>query len=288
MRPGLGSTKGGNISFESLEECCFRWDTFFSRINAQYAEKSNLHPSKWAQLHDIAPLLKQREQEALLLAIGPYDRPIRVQPTPKKPKIGNVLDIGTSQCGKSTRSIAQDLDWAGSLVVNDIKREMRNKTAGWRSLLGPTFTIDTTGRGNRFDPLEGRVTERQLYDMAFLLLYNPNDKETYFTERATRMLTLLFLAAREETRRARRENPLAKEVRPLPYVGRLSHFGITKVATILNAVSPFLAEQFLEEEYSLFRDYENTSKARSDAFSTLKNRLFPLLTDDILPIFDGC
>ena len=49
-----------------------------------------------------------------------------------------------------------------------------------------------------------------------------------------------------------------------------------------------LAEQFLEEAYDPLRDYENTSKARSDAFSTLKNRLFPLLTDDILPIFDGC
>jgi type IV secretion system protein VirD4 len=259
-----------------------------SRINAQCAEQSNLHPSKFAQLHHVAPLLERRRQEALLLAIGPYNKPIRVQPTPKKPKIGNVLDIGTSQCGKSTRSIAQDLEWAGSLIVNDIKREMRNNTAGWRSLLGPTFTIDTSGRGNRFDPLEGRNTERQLYDMAYLLLYNPNDKETYFTERATRMLTLLFMAAREETRLARLENPHAKEVRPLPYVGRISRFGITKVATILNRVSPFLAEQFLEEEYSLFRDYENTSKARSDAFSTLKNRLFPLLTDDILPIFDGC
>jgi type IV secretory pathway TraG/TraD family ATPase VirD4 len=155
-----------------------------------------------------------------------------------------VLDIGTSQCGKSTKSIAQDLDWVGSLVVNDIKREMRNKTAGWRSLLGPTFTLDTSGRGNRFDPLEGRTTERQLYDMAYLLLYNPNDKETYFTERATRMLTLLFMAAREETRLLRLENQFAKEVRPLPYVGRISRFGITKVAAILNSVSPFLAEQF--------------------------------------------
>jgi type IV secretory pathway TraG/TraD family ATPase VirD4 len=257
-------------------------------MHERYAEKSNLHPSKFAQLHHVAPLLERRRHEALLLAIGPYNKPIRVQPTPKKPKIGNVLDIGTSQCGKSTRSIAQDLDWAGSLVVNDIKREMRNKTAGWRSLHGPTFTIDTTGRGNRFDPLEGRVTERQLYAMAYLLLYNPNDKETYFTERATRMLTLLFLAAREKTRLARRENPLAKEVRPLPYVGRITRFGITKVAAILNSVSPSLAEQFLEEAYDPLRDYENTSKARSDAFSTLKNRLFPLLTDDILPIFDGC
>src|SRR3954465_13476808 len=162
MRPDAWLEKGGTVTFESLTDLRFRWDTFISRYNEQYAEKSNLHPAKFAQLHDVAPLLERRKREALLLAIGPYEKPIRVQPTPAKPKIGNVLDIGTSQCGKSTRTIAQDLDWAGSLVVNDIKREMRNKTAGWRSLIGPTFTIDTTGRGNRFDPLEGRVTERQL------------------------------------------------------------------------------------------------------------------------------
>src|SRR3954465_9189080 len=255
MRPDAWLEKGGTVTFESLTDLRFRLDTFMSRMHEQYAEKSNLHPSKFAQLHHVAPLLERRRHEALLLAISPYNKPIRVQPTLKKPKIGNVLDIGTSQCGKSTKSVAQDLDWVGSLVTNDIKREMRTKTAGWRSLLGPTFTIDTTGRGNRFDPLEGRNTERQLYDMAFLLLYNPNDKETYFTERATRMLTLLFLAAREETRLARLNNPFANEGRPLPYVGRMSRFGITKVATILHSVSPFLAEQFLEEEYSPLRDY---------------------------------
>jgi type IV secretion system protein VirD4 len=280
--------KGGSINFESVTELHLAWDTFVSRVTEQYGEKSNLHPAKFAKLHDVAPLLKRRRHEALLLAMGPYERPIRIQPTLTKPRIGNVLDIGTSQCGKSTRAIAQDLDWVGSLVVNDIKRENRTKTAGWRSLLGPVFTVSTDGRGNSYDPLEGRVTQRQLYDSAYLLMYNPDDKEKYFTERATRMLTILFLAAREVTRIARQHNPFAKEIRPLPYVGRLTKFGMNKIAAQLNAVSPPLAEQFLEEEYEPLKDYTNTSKARSDAFSTLTNRLYPLLTDEILPIFDGC
>jgi type IV secretory pathway TraG/TraD family ATPase VirD4 len=287
MQPDTRLEKGGTINFESVTDLCFRLDTFISGFHEQYAEKSNLHPSKFAKLHDIAPLLQQRKREALLLAIGPYNKPLRVQPTAKKPKIGNVLDIGTSQCSKSTRTIAQDLDWIGSLVVNDIKEEIREKTVGWRSLLGPTFTIAINGRGNKYDPLEGRVTERQLYASAYLLLYNADDKEKYFTERAIRMLTQLFLAAREQTRLARAENPFAKEVRPLPFVGSLVCLGLNRVAAILNRISPPLAEKFLEAEYDPLKDYEQKN-ARVDAWSSLVNRLYPLLTDDILPTFDGC
>src|SRR4051812_28302055 len=105
MRPGVGTKKGGSINVKSVADLQFHWDTFVSRMNEQYAEKSNLHPSKFAKLHDVAPLLQHQRREALLLAIGPYNRPIRVQPTLKKPKVGNVLDMGTSQYGKSTKSI---------------------------------------------------------------------------------------------------------------------------------------------------------------------------------------
>jgi type IV secretory pathway TraG/TraD family ATPase VirD4 len=241
----------------------------------------------WAKLHEVKPLLAKRRRESLLLGIGPYDRLIRVQPKPRKPKIGNVLDIGPSQCGKSTREIGQILEWEGSVVTNDIKRQLRSETAGYRRLLGPIYTVDITGRRNKYDPLEGRHTQRQLYASAYHLLYNPNDKETYFTERATRMLTQLFLAAREETRQARRSNPEAKEIRPLPYVSQLILLGLNRVAARINAVSPLLAERFLESAYTPAKDYEE-SKARADSWSTLCNRLYPILTDDIVPTFDGC
>jgi hypothetical protein len=48
-----------------------------------------------------------------------------------------------------------------------------------------------------------------------------------------------------------------------------------------------LAEKFLEADYDPLKDYEE-NKARIDAWSTLVNRLYPILTDDILPTFDGC
>src|SRR5919202_1508826 len=114
MRSGNYEKKGGRI--ESLSDFHFEWEAFFSWASECLGgeEKSNLHPATWAKLHQIKPLLAKRMKESLLLGIGPYDRPIRVQPKLGKPKIGNVLDLGPSQCGKSTREIAQLLEWEGS------------------------------------------------------------------------------------------------------------------------------------------------------------------------------
>jgi type IV secretory pathway TraG/TraD family ATPase VirD4 len=271
---------------EPLADFCLELKSFWSWFHNRHSSE-NLYQAEFAKLHQIKPLLAKRRKESLLLGIGPYQRPIRVQPTPSKPQLGNVLDLGTSQCGKSTREIAQILEWQGSIVTNDIKRQIRHATAGWRSLQGPIFTVDVTGKGNKFDPLEGRITERQLYNSAYHLMYNPNDKEKYFTERGARMLTQLFLAAREWTRLLREENSYAKEVRPLPFVSTLLCLGVNRVAAKLSTISPQITENFLEAEYVPNKDYEEM-KSRVDAWSTVTNRLYPILTDDIVPTFDGC
>jgi hypothetical protein len=89
----------------------------------------------------------------------------------------------------------------------------------------------------------------------------------------TKMLTQLFLAAREETRLARRMNAGGKEVRPLPYVGQLVKLGLNQVAERLNWVCPSIANAYLEAEFSPFTDFEE-SKSRSDAWTTLSSRLY--------------
>src|SRR5947209_8792820 len=175
MWPGTDPEKGGSIT--SLSDLRLEWDAFVSWASECLGgeEKSSLHPAIWAKLHHMLPLLAKRSRESLLLGIGPYNRLIRVQPKPGKPKIGNVLDIGPSQCGKTTREIGQILEWnEGSVVTNDIKGQIRNETAGWRRLVGPIYTVAIDGRGNKYDPLQGRKTERQLYASAYHLLYNPN------------------------------------------------------------------------------------------------------------------
>jgi type IV secretory pathway TraG/TraD family ATPase VirD4 len=124
-----------------LTDLRLSWDSFWSKYHANHQQSTQLYQAKFAELYRVAPLLrKQPQTPSLMLGIGPYRRPLRVYPTATKPQLGNVLDIGPSQCGKSTRAIGEVLDFAGSVVVNDIKGEIRAKTAGFRRLLGKIYT----------------------------------------------------------------------------------------------------------------------------------------------------
>src|SRR5207248_3134778 len=83
-------------------------------------------------------------------------------------------------------------------IVNDIKLQISEETAGFRSTIGKVFFLDVTGYGHQFDPFQGRETEDKLYAMAKQLLYEPHEKDPSFTQRAIKMLTQIFLAARAE------------------------------------------------------------------------------------------
>ena len=76
------------------------------------------------------------------------------------------------------------------------------------------YVIDPTGIGNKFNPLHGRETEDDLYDSAKHLLYEPNERDPVFTQRATKMLQQLFIAAKEEERRAEKDG--REPIAPLP------------------------------------------------------------------------
>ena len=261
-----------------LSDLRLEWDAFWSEFHSRNAPKSicitriGHRFTKSLRFCDHNP-----KQQSLLLGLGPHNRPIRVYPTKSKPQIGNVLDIGTSQSGKSTRAIAQVLDFSGSVIVNDIKDEIRPATAGFRSILGngKVFTINVTGSGNRYDPLEGRNSERELYDSAKHILHNPHERENYWVQRATRMLTQIFLAARMTGER------------PLLFAARLIHGTPNDAAARLNAIEPQLARIFLEAEYTPNKNFQNESRSFSDAWTTLTASLYPILTDDILPSFSG-
>ena len=79
-------------------------------------------------------------------------------------------------------------------------------------------------------------TQKRIYSPAAThLLYHPNEGEgKIFTERATVMLTQLFLAAR------------AENASPLPYVREMISLGLVGAAKRLYKVSPHLATQFLD------------------------------------------
>ena len=74
--------------------------------------------------------------------------------------------------------------------------------------------------------------------------------------------------------------------RPLPYVASIINLGLNEVAARLNAVSPLLAQKFLDTTYTPGKDYEK-SEFRVDAWGTLSTRLYSFLTPDIVGCFAG-
>src|SRR3954468_15801599 len=106
-----------------------------------------------------------------------YGHILRVQSTKDRKELGNVMVIGRTRCGKGLFANTQILSWTESLIANDIKGELREKTAGFRAQQGPVFTFKPTGYGDGYDPFLGKVTEDDLGDAAEKLLYKPNEGE---------------------------------------------------------------------------------------------------------------
>ena len=77
------------------------------------------------------------------------------------------------------------------------KGELYDATAAYRKTLGKVFVIDLEAVGHQFDPLHGRTTERSCTRAAKYLLYE-GERDPIFIERGMKMVTQLFLAAREE------------------------------------------------------------------------------------------
>lgn len=196
-----------------------------------------------------------------------------MRPTQTRRELGNLLLVAPTRGGKGLAAIAQLLTWPQSVVVNDVKGELFTATAGYRAQLGPVYVIDPTGIGHCYDPLLGKYSEDDLLSAATQLLYQPDEGEgKIFTQRASVMLTQVFLAAR------------AEGYPPFPYVRQLIRLGLPAVAARLQRIDPMLATQFLDLPYE--------TAALSDRFflsawGTLSARLRPLLTETLVKSLAG-
>ena len=217
----------------------------------------------------------------MLLSVWDGNRPLSVRPLPHRPELGNLAAVARTRGGKGLLAKAQILTWSGSLVVNDIKGELYEETAGFKSTMSDVFVFDTRGIGNRFDPLHGRETEDELRAMAEYLLAEPHEGHgLIFTKRAVKMLTQLFKAARIEG------HP------PLSYAGHFIHLGITDAARRLEELSirenlapkDNLATRFLDVA---FQDADFESRFLQDAWSTLTGKIEPVITETILKSVAG-
>jgi type IV secretion system protein VirD4 len=248
---------------------------FLHRIVAFFTSRSaGLHHARFAHLHELSPLITPSfDETSLLLGTGSFNHLLTVRPTKTRRELGNMLVVAPPRSGKSVLATSQLLSWPHSVIVNDVKGELFTATAGFRSTIGQVFVIDPTGVGHCYDPLLGKHTEDELLSAATHLLYQPEEGEgRIFTQRATVMLTMLFLAARQEG------------VAPLPYVRGMIRLGLPDVAARLNRLDPELATQLLESRYEAVN---HDNKFLVSAWETLTSRMRPLLTETVVRCFAG-
>ena len=247
-----------------------------SRFSAWWDTSKKLYHDRLAYKHELNNLeITTFDGNHLLIGEGEYGQVYAVLPTKKSPELGNVIKLGTTRYGKSTAELCQIIDWEGSEIIFDIKREIYPKVAGYLETRGCLINIDLSqGLGDQYDPLQGHTTERELHKLAKHLVYDPHDQDTIFSERGAKMVTQIFLAAR------------VLEERPLPYLASLINLGPNEVAARLNDVSPVLAQTFLGATYQPGKDYEK-NEFRVDSWGTVSARLYSFLTAEIVRSFAG-
>jgi type IV secretion system protein VirD4 len=257
-----------------LHNLLFRVAVFFNRLVSALQHTPSLHHARFAKLHELTGLLTTNlDETSLLLGASSFSQLLRVRPTTTRKELGNLLVVAPTRGGKGLLATSQLLTWPHSVIVNDVKGELFSQTAGYRSTLGQVFVIDPTGVGHCYDPLLGKHTEDALLSSATHLLFHPHEGEgAIFTQRATVMLTQLFLAAR------------AEGVSPLPYVRHMIRTGLPDVAARLNAINPDLATQLLDVR---FAEVNFTDRFLLSAWGTVTARMRPLLTETVVRCFAG-
>src|SRR3954453_555293 len=247
--------------------------------------EAGLPGSSFARPHELKELYHHEpDGSGLLLAQGPFGHVLRTVPVGEGGERGNLMVVGPPRRGKSHLLTGQILAWPHNLIVNDPKKELAKATGIYRNSIGKAFFFDPLSPTTaQYDPLRGRFTERQLNASATQLLYKPNEGEAeIFTQRAIKLLTLLFLTAREENRQAGYE-----KYHLLPYIREMMDLGgLNPIARRIYAISPYLARLFLNGEYNPTTNYDNVKFLR-DAYATLDARLWPMLSKDVVHCFNG-
>jgi type IV secretion system protein VirD4 len=247
----------------------------FSKLAVFFSGDNKLHNARFARMDELENLLEARPQgeTSLLLGTGRLKHVLRVKPVKTRSELGNLLVVAPTRGGKGLLAVSQLLTWPHSVVVNDIKGDLFTQTAGYRATLGPVLVIEPTGIGHRYDPLTDKHTEDELLSSATQLLFRPDEGDAaIFTQRATVMLTQLFLAAREEGRA------------PLPYVRSMIRDGLVAAASRLEAIKPELATQFLNVA---FPEANLSDRFLLSAWGTLDTRMRPLLTETVIRSLSG-
>src|SRR5262245_27384061 len=268
-------------AWKTLQQTLADHTFWFSRIARLFGTHKHLHTDRFAAHHEVKSLVHDTAY-GLVLGLDRFGRLLIVEATQDRPHLGHLAVFGPTGSGKTTREEEQLRTWRGSALVNDPKFQLSHETADIRKKFGNVYFFSPSeGAGDRYDPLDGIESERKIYSLAKHLLYVPNEKEPAFTERATKMLTQLLLAAKL-ARKMRRT-----KLRPLPFVAWLLRLGgLNDVAREVNKVSPALAQKLLSAPYHPEKDYEQNAY-RISSWDSLDARLYPLLREEVVRCFNG-
>jgi hypothetical protein len=248
-----------------------------SRISAYFSSEKYLHNERYALPHECTGFSAETPSDyGLLLGMDEFGRYLQITTNETRKQLGHVLDVFPTQAGKSTKYKHQAKHWKGSFICNDIKGEIDADTSDIRAEFSDVYRIDLTGGENKFDPLMGKETEDDLYAVAKLLLYEPNEREPAFTQKGIEILMLLFLAAK---------TPPAN-IPPFLFVREATKLGINGLAKRINNISKSLAKRLLGGDYNPKKDYREV-KYLDDSWSSAKARLQPFLTENVVKSLSG-
>jgi type IV secretory pathway TraG/TraD family ATPase VirD4 len=152
--------------------------------------KRPLYEAKFAELHELKAL-RINAKSGTTIPLAKLRRcwlGLRADLKGNK-DLANVLTIAPSRAGKSAHLIGVLLSWHLPAIVVDMKGELREKTAGFRSRFGKVFTLnpeklETT---HHFDPLAVWLAQdpHAAPDIVKFLLEDPQDRDTFFAAQAS-------------------------------------------------------------------------------------------------------
>src|SRR5438105_4193162 len=100
----------------------------------------NIHRARFARLYEMFRLLSfssKPSSTGVLLGTKRlfllFKLFLTVRPTKRRREIGNLLIVAPTRSGKSLLATSQLLSWKHSVIVNDVKGELFQATAGYRS-----------------------------------------------------------------------------------------------------------------------------------------------------------
>src|ERR1700730_9061051 len=106
--------------------------------------ENHIHTARFARPYELQSLIgadPTGRGASLVIGIGPYGRLLRVRSSPTRRELGNLLVDAPTRGGKGLLAVSQLLTWPHSVIVNDIKGDLFELTAGDRLKRGPVRDI---------------------------------------------------------------------------------------------------------------------------------------------------